>query len=155
MGAENRDYTEKAYAMVQDLAAAANDPKHSCNPSRSYEDPFFRKIALDDSIQVTFFQNAWHTRVWCTQEIVLAKRATLVTGHHKIDWALFCEGIEYGEQLGAWNEVQFGVVPMSPADHLATTMLGTPYTEITTRLIATSRNLDVLGFRSPPRQRKY
>jgi hypothetical protein len=215
LGLEEKDsdgnsYTEKGYALVRELADAAEDPKHrlNCGLGRGFDDPVVKELAIDDSIALVFLQNDWYTRVWCTQEIVLAKRASLVSGHHTVDWALACQAFEFVEQHGVWNNVQLGVAPTSYAvHHLATRALSFPptfdnpadellfylhrtrtrvashprdkvygilglvcgnvedidirptydesittetvFTDITTRLMATSRNLDVLGFCYP------
>jgi hypothetical protein len=53
--------------------------------------------------------------VWTAQEILLARRATIVSGPCQISWDSFCTAVEHANTFGAFKVVVLGVVPRSSA----------------------------------------
>lgn len=75
-----------------------------------------RKRYLDDTTMVhVFMQPDWWLRVWTAQEILLARRATIVSGPCQISWDSFCAAVEHANTFGAFKFVVLGVIPRSEA----------------------------------------
>jgi hypothetical protein len=98
--------TPTAFGLVSilgvDGAALREDPLRNAE--------VLQQLRSDESITRIFFRHKWWERAWTAQEIVLAKRALLVSGRYQVDWDLFCSAVHHGTALGilTWGDVLFG-----------------------------------------------
>jgi len=121
LGDSRPPYTEKAYAMVDELAAEAISRQYAgADNSSNYlslsmlgaervESPIFDRFRDDFSI-IHLACARWWFRTWTVQEILLASQAVVMTGKFTMDWDRFCTGIDYGLAIGIWNPVLLGII---------------------------------------------
>ncbi|KAK3986625.1 heterokaryon incompatibility protein 6, OR allele [Cladorrhinum sp. PSN332] len=105
--------TEMAFNVIKALAkdgveAAKKDSDHQV--ARLGKGEAWTRYGDDGSSTQTILGLDWWKRAWTAQEIVLAKRASLVMGPHQIDWDLFSAAIHHGEalKLSSWTSTIFG-----------------------------------------------
>ncbi|KAK4166243.1 heterokaryon incompatibility protein 6, OR allele [Cladorrhinum sp. PSN259] len=104
--------TEMAFdvmkALANDAMEAAKNPENKI--ARLGKGEAWTRYGDDGSSTYTITKVDWWKRAWTAQEIVLAKRASLMMGRHQIDWELFSAGIHYGEalNLSSWTSTIFG-----------------------------------------------
>lgn len=122
--------TERAFDLLHKLAAhaEAHREKHSASRAEPPNDPKdmihltnqplslleraevpeeFHRYRHDQTI-IHVLESEWWRRSWTTQEILLARKATVVIGTHHIDWDELCFGGNHGVNLGIWSTIQLG-----------------------------------------------
>ncbi|KAH6632806.1 heterokaryon incompatibility protein-domain-containing protein [Chaetomium tenue] len=115
--------TDKAYDMLEELAAEAISREHSTNVSsilsgnltislldrKLVESPLYERYEDQTSI-VHLADSAWWSRAWTVQEILLASQAVVVTGSRSMEWQRLCKGVDYGFAIGIWLTLIIGQV---------------------------------------------
>jgi len=102
--------TKTAFAYMQRLFDEAQDwEKYPDKRLPPRTGPTFKEISPSTALEAVFAQNIWWNRIWTTQEILLAKRATIFSGRHHIPWDAFLKAIDHGAALGFWGFPLLGV----------------------------------------------
>jgi hypothetical protein len=104
----NMTETRRAFAYLRALGDAAAELRENPRPVKPRSGPLFRRLDVDTSMSESVLCRDWWGRAWTTQEILLAKRATLVSGRLEMDWDFFVSAVNYGMSIGLWTSVYFG-----------------------------------------------
>lgn len=114
-------YTGKAYAMVDELAAEAISRQQPYTGIDDYslplslldlkrvESPLFDRFKDDFSV-LHLACASWWFRTWTVQEILLASQAVVMAGTYTMDWDRFSAGVNHGLAIGIWNPVMLGIM---------------------------------------------
>lgn len=105
--------TREAFELIQKLKGDAVDAKKLGKPAERWKGKEYSKLIADDTIETIFLENPWWVRVWTLQEILLARRATIVSGSCQVDWDDFCTAVDYANKLGVFQIIVLGAVPQS------------------------------------------
>lgn len=102
--------TKTAFVYMQRLFDEAQDwEKHPEKRLPPRTGPTFKEMSPSTALEDVFSDNIWWNRIWTTQEILLAKRATIFSGKHHIPWDVFLKAIDHGAALGIWGFPLLGV----------------------------------------------
>jgi hypothetical protein len=124
LGPNVKDYTDRAYAMLDELAAEAISREHSPNVSsflsgnvtislldRKHVDSVLYERYKEEFVAgIHIAEAAWWSRAWTVQEILLASHAVVVTGSRSMDWQRFCTGVDYAFAIGILTSLMIGQV---------------------------------------------
>ncbi|KAK1836081.1 heterokaryon incompatibility protein 6, OR allele [Podospora conica] len=95
--------TKTAFAYMQRLFDEAQDwEKYPDKRLPPRTGPTFKLLSGTTTLG-EFTRNEWWVRIWTAQEILLAKRATIVYGEHHIPWDVFLKAKAHGSALGVWD----------------------------------------------------
>ena len=123
LGPGKKEETDKAYDMLDELAAEAISREHSTHVSsilsgnltlslldrQHIESPLYERYE-DETVIVHLAEAAWWSRAWTVQEILLASQAVVVTGSRSMEWRRLCKGVDYGFAIGIWMTLLIGQV---------------------------------------------
>ncbi|KAI1284415.1 hypothetical protein F5Y07DRAFT_346435, partial [Xylaria sp. FL0933] len=117
LGPEIKGVTERAYAMLDELAGEAVARGHEVSQDltlslldgKLIESPLYHRYRGDDTV-THLAGSTWWSRAWTIQEILLASQAIGVTGTHTMEWNRLCLGAEYGLTIGIWIPVLLGMM---------------------------------------------
>ncbi|GAB1313504.1 hypothetical protein MFIFM68171_03714 [Madurella fahalii] len=121
MGDNRPPFTERVYAMVDELAAEAVSRQHTgvdielnglslpLLDAGHIESPLFDRFKEDFTI-LHLAHADWWFRAWTVQELLLASQALVMTGTFTMDWDRFSQGVDYGFAIGIWNPVLLGIM---------------------------------------------
>ncbi|KAK0639054.1 heterokaryon incompatibility protein-domain-containing protein [Cercophora newfieldiana] len=113
LGPEMSKKTPRAFELIQKLYNDALDVRKSGKAVERWKGKEYSKLMLDDTMEAVFMRHPWWLRVWTAQEILLARRATIVSGSCEVEWDEFCTAVNYGDELGIFQIVVLGVVPQA------------------------------------------
>ncbi|KAH6855601.1 heterokaryon incompatibility protein-domain-containing protein [Chaetomium sp. MPI-CAGE-AT-0009] len=115
LGPSVKDKTDKAYDMLDELAAEAISREHSANLNslsgnltlslldRKLVDSVLYERYQGESAILHLAEAAWWSRAWTVQEILLASQAVVVTGSRSMEWKRLCTGVDYGFAIGIFT----------------------------------------------------